>query len=146
MHGFYRVERELGRGANGVVSAVVHRQSGRYLAVKTIPKKPTPDMDEAKQAAHLAAIQREIVVMKALRSCLNVARLEEVFEDDDHIHIIQEMCTGGELDHSIGQRHYSERTVWLPSRAAPPEPRLPDCLGLTPCSNHLTCHVQECTL
>jgi calcium-dependent protein kinase len=34
-----------------------------------------------------------------------------VYEDETCVHIIQELCTGGELAHSVGQRHYSERTV-----------------------------------
>ena len=111
LHELYRVERELGHGAFGVVTAVTHLDSDKAFACKTIPKRPTPELDERKQAAHIAGVQREIAAMKALRSCLNVARLEAVFEDDECVHIVQELCTGGELVHALGQRHYSERTV-----------------------------------
>lgn len=111
MHELYRIEREIGRGANGVVTAVTQLETNKSFACKSIPKRPSADLDEKKQAAHVAAIQREIAAMRALRSCLNVARLEGVFEDDESVHIVQELCTGGELVHSLGQRHYSERTV-----------------------------------
>lgn len=108
---YYRVDREIGRGANGVVSAVTHLQSGRVFACKSIAKRPETAVNNQKVEEHLKAIRREIKVLKMLRSCLNVAKLEEVYEDETCVHIIQELCTGGELAHSVGQRHYSERTV-----------------------------------
>ena len=42
---------------------------------------------------------------------LNVVALEDVFEDDKHVHIIMELARGGELLHNLGKRHYSEGTV-----------------------------------
>ena len=53
----------------------------------------------------------EIDVLRKLRGSLNVATLEDVYEDDEYVHIILELCTGGELVHRIGDKHYSERTV-----------------------------------
>jgi hypothetical protein len=64
-----------------------------------------------KRADHADAIRREVEVMRRLRGCLNVASLEEVYEDDAHVHLVMEACHGGELHHRIGDRHYSERTV-----------------------------------
>ena len=46
-------------------------------------------MDARKKQAHLEGIQREVSVMMELRSCLNVAKLEEVFESDTQVHIVQ---------------------------------------------------------
>lgn len=109
----YDVMKEVGRGANGIVTQVQHKASGRMFACKTIPKAPSPGMTPERQQEHLASIKREIFVMKELSSCLNVAKLEEVFEDNTHVHIVQELCLGGELEHSIGRTHYSERTVRL---------------------------------
>lgn len=37
--------------------------------------------------------------------------MEDVYEDDECVHIVMELCHGGELWHRIGDRHYSERTV-----------------------------------
>lgn len=42
-----------------------------------------------------------------LRGCLNVAALEDVYEDDTHVHMVLELCRGGELHHFIGETHYS---------------------------------------
>jgi calcium-dependent protein kinase len=50
-------------------------------------------------------------VLRRLRGGLNVASFEEAFEDDAAVHIVMELCTGGELWHAVGARHYSERTA-----------------------------------
>lgn len=49
--------------------------------------------------------------MRRLRGSLNVATLEDIFEEENHVHIVMELCQGGELIHRIGSKHYSERTV-----------------------------------
>lgn len=76
-----------------------------------------------KSQAVFAGIKREVTVGRKLVSCLNVAKLEDVYEDAAYVHIITEWCKGGELDHSVGDRHYSERTV-----RRPPSPHVPSML------------------
>jgi calcium-dependent protein kinase len=46
-----------------------------------------------------------------MRSQLNVVALEDVFEDEGSVHVVMELCKGGELLHNLGKRHYSEGTV-----------------------------------
>ena len=41
----------------------------------------------------------------------HVVTFKGTYEDAHHIHLVMELCTGGELFHRIGERHYSERTV-----------------------------------
>jgi serine/threonine protein kinase len=41
----------------------------------------------------------------------SVVHFEGAFEDEEHIHIVMEWCRGGELDHTIGQRLYTEAMV-----------------------------------
>ena len=66
---------------------------------------------EQKKKGHLDAIRQEVEVLRRLRGSLNMATLEDIFEDNTHVHIIMELCQGGELIHRIGNKHYSERTV-----------------------------------
>ena len=89
LNDLYHLEDEIGRGAFGVVNRVRHKASSRVFACKSIAKEHTPGMDDQKKQEHLQAIQREVSVMMELRSCLNVAKLEEVFESDTHVHIVQ---------------------------------------------------------
>jgi calcium-dependent protein kinase len=69
------------------------------------------DVSDAKRRGHVEAIKREIEVLRRLSGSLAVVRLVDVFEDDDSVYLVQELCRGGELHHRIGARHYSERTV-----------------------------------
>lgn len=115
----FRIERELARGGNGVVMLVVDIETGQEWAMKSIPKVLSdPKLSDRKRQDHVNAIKREVDVMRRLRGCLNVASLEEAYEDDSHVHLVMEYCRGGELHHRIGAAHYSERTVASFMRAA----------------------------
>lgn len=116
----FRVVREIARGGNGIVTMVSDLHSGQEWAMKSIPKVLSePNISERKRMDHINAIKREVDVMRRLRGCLNVASLEDVYEDDTHVHIVMELCRGGELHHYIGGgAHYSERTVASFMRAA----------------------------
>ncbi|GAB4824010.1 hypothetical protein N2152v2_011056 [Parachlorella kessleri] len=108
----YAFVKELGKGGNGVVRLAIHRQSGREFAVKSMPKVlRDPAASERKKASQIAYLKREVEVLLALRGTLNVANLEEVYEDSSHVHLVLELCRGGELVACTKGRHYSERTV-----------------------------------
>ncbi|KAL4539394.1 hypothetical protein Ndes2437B_g02227 [Nannochloris sp. 'desiccata'] len=108
----FRIQRELARGGNGIVFLVVDHHTGQEWAMKSIPKVLSdPKLSDRKRDDHVNAIKREVDVMRRLRGFLNVASLEEAYEDDTHVHLIMEYCRGGELHHRIGAAHYSERTV-----------------------------------
>ena len=89
LNDLYHLVDEIGRGAFGVVSRVRHKASTRGFACKSIAKEQTPGIDDQKEQEHFDAIQREVSVMMTLRSCLNVAKLGEVFESESHVHIVQ---------------------------------------------------------
>ena len=94
--------------------------------MKTIPTVLTdPSASERKRNDQIPYLRREIEVLLALRGTLNVANLQEVFEDSTHVHLVLELCSGGELlartrSTAAGPggkagagapRHYSERTA-----------------------------------
>ncbi|KAL0031772.1 hypothetical protein WJX79_006580 [Trebouxia sp. C0005] len=88
------------------------RFTPKVLACKSIPKSAGTNATQAKTAEHIEAIKREVGVLQQLRGSLNVACLEEVYEDDTYVHLLLEYCKGGELAHRIGlSKDYSEMTV-----------------------------------
>ncbi|GFR43958.1 hypothetical protein Agub_g5101 [Astrephomene gubernaculifera] len=106
----YLFGHELGKGGNGVVRVVRNRQTGEEFACKSI-RKVLADASEKKKQGHIESIRREVQVLQKLRGSLNIVKLEDVYEDEECVHIVMEQCRGGELWHRIGDRHYSERTV-----------------------------------
>mmetsp|Transcript_71816 Transcript_71816/g.126832 ORF Transcript_71816/g.126832 Transcript_71816/m.126832 type:complete len:505 (+) Transcript_71816:22-1536(+) len=91
----YDIAGSVGAGAFGSVCAGRCRKMGHDVAVKTIPKYSVQDAD---------ALQREIEFMR-LTDHPNVARLYEVFEDEDDLHLVMELCSGGELWKRILSAH-----------------------------------------
>jgi calcium-dependent protein kinase len=108
----FEVLQEIARGGNGIIRLIRDKNTLHMYAMKCIPKVlDDPSVSERKKLDHAGAIQREVDVMRRLRGCLNVASLEDVYEDEDTVYIVMEYCTGGELVHVIGEAHYTEQTV-----------------------------------
>lgn len=108
----YEWGKELGKGGNGVVREVTSKETGEVFACKAIGKQLTgADVSEKKRSGHIDSIRRELEVLRRLSGSLNVVKLIDVYEDEQNVYVVQELCKGGELWHRIGERHYSERTV-----------------------------------
>lgn len=90
----------IGTGTSSEVYQGRRRRDGKIVAVKKIPKVAgiTGSVrSNERQARHTESIQRQIELLVALRGSLSVARLSQVYEDDDTIYLIMEMCKGGSI-------------------------------------------------
>mmetsp|Transcript_10980 Transcript_10980/g.21858 ORF Transcript_10980/g.21858 Transcript_10980/m.21858 type:complete len:571 (-) Transcript_10980:69-1781(-) len=97
---------ELGTGISGTVRVCTHKETKIQYALKTLQLHQIRNDDEA-----LQQLKDEIAILKALDHP-NIVRLEEVYETPDHMFLILELCTGGEmLDRLNSQKgfHYSEK-------------------------------------
>ncbi|KAL6900689.1 hypothetical protein ACP4OV_005365 [Aristida adscensionis] len=69
----------------------------------------------AAAAAHAAEVRREVAIMRRMsaRGGSAVVRLREACEDNDGaVHLVMELCAGGELfDRIVTRGHYSERAA-----------------------------------
>ncbi|CAI5467630.1 unnamed protein product [Closterium sp. Yama58-4] len=99
---YMMVEKELGAGQFGVTRVVQCKQTGRQLACKSINK------GDLKSKADVDAVKREVVVHEMLGGHANVAKLEDVFEDEEAVHLVMELCHGGELFDRIKERRRLE--------------------------------------
>ncbi|KAK9837479.1 hypothetical protein WJX81_005438 [Elliptochloris bilobata] len=99
----YAFGRTLGSGGSGLVHVVRERASGQEFACKSIRK----DLRENNEAL----VRREVSVLLRLHGALNVANLVAVYEDASSVHLVMELCRGGELLARARSSHYSERTV-----------------------------------
>ncbi|CAN7024349.1 unnamed protein product [Brassica oleracea var. botrytis] len=94
----------LGQGQFGTTFLCTHKKTGQKFACKSIPKRKLicqEDYDD---------VWREIQIMHHLSEFPNVVRIEGAYEDTSSVHIVMELCEGGELfDRIVKRGHYSER-------------------------------------
>eukprot|EP00803_Ostreobium_quekettii_P007400 evm.model.scf_390.3 EVM.evm.TU.scf_390.3 scf_390:62565-69304(-) len=94
----------LGRGQFGTTRVAVERRTGRRYACKSSSKK------KMKHPSDVEDVKREIQILHHLAGHPNVVMLKAVYEDSENIHLVMELCTGGELFESIIDRGcYTER-------------------------------------
>ncbi|GMH66284.1 hypothetical protein TrST_g8833 [Triparma strigata] len=96
--------KELGHGHYGVVRKCQERTTGEWFAIKSIRKKKVGKLD---------VLKREIDILKEVDHP-NIIKLHEVYEDEKYLHLVTELCTGGELFDRIiaktqsAEGHFSE--------------------------------------
>ena len=100
----YTLSRKLGQGQFGTTFLCTHKGTGRTYACKSIPKRKLlckEDYDD---------VWREIQIMHHLSEHPNVVRIHGTYEDAASVHLVMELCEGGELfDRIVRKGHYSER-------------------------------------
>ncbi|GJS47799.1 calcium-dependent protein kinase 13 [Tanacetum coccineum] len=101
------VDKELSRGEFGITYLCMDRGSHELLACKSISKRKlqTPvDIDD---------VRREVAIMKHLPSSSSIVKLREACEDENAVHLVMELCEGGELFDRIVARGLPRlRGVW----------------------------------
>ncbi|CAI5948862.1 unnamed protein product [Closterium sp. NIES-65] len=88
----------LGKGSFGVVHECRNRHTGFQYACKIIDKKQLRDDADAED------VRREVRLLARLAGHPNVVELQDVYEDDGHVYLIMELCSGGDLFDEI-KRH-----------------------------------------
>ncbi|XP_018437012.2 calcium-dependent protein kinase 12-like [Raphanus sativus] len=100
----YSLGRELGQGQYGTTFLCTHKETGQKLACKSIPKR------KLLRQEHFDRVLREIQIMHHLSEYPNVVRIHSTYEDDTSVHLVMELCEGGELfDRIVKKGHHSER-------------------------------------
>ncbi|CAA0826801.1 Calcium-dependent protein kinase 30 [Striga hermonthica] len=102
----YILGRELGRGEFGVTYLCTDRETREALACKSISKK------KLRTAVDVEDVRREVAIMASLPDHPNVVKLRATYEDNEAVHLVMELCEGGELfDRIVARGHYSERAA-----------------------------------
>lgn len=107
----YELGRELGRGEFGITYLCTDKTSGEVLACKKISKK------KLRTAIDIEDVRREVEIMKHIPKHPNIVTLKDTFEDDYAVHLVMELCEGGELfDRIVSRGHYTERAAAIVMR------------------------------
>mmetsp|Transcript_88774 Transcript_88774/g.286894 ORF Transcript_88774/g.286894 Transcript_88774/m.286894 type:complete len:570 (+) Transcript_88774:123-1832(+) len=86
---FYDLDtNKLGQGAFGYVCVGVSQETGMSRAIKSMSKARAKDTRKR--------YRQEILIMK-MTDHPNIIKLYETFEDKNHLFLVMELCTGGDL-------------------------------------------------
>ncbi|KAK7333888.1 hypothetical protein VNO80_30669 [Phaseolus coccineus] len=102
----YTIGKELGRGQFGVTHLCTDKTSGEQFACKTIAKRKLVSKEDIED------VRREVEIMHHLSRQPNIVELKGAYEDKQSVHLVMELCAGGELfDRIIAKGHYTERAA-----------------------------------
>ncbi|KAG9136308.1 hypothetical protein Leryth_003909 [Lithospermum erythrorhizon] len=102
----YTIGKELGRGQFGVTHLCTHKQTGEQFACKTIAKRKLVNKEDIED------VRREVQIMHHLTGQSNIVELKGAYEDKHSVHLVMELCAGGELfDRIISNGHFTERVA-----------------------------------
>ncbi|KAG9134142.1 hypothetical protein Leryth_004829 [Lithospermum erythrorhizon] len=102
----YIIDQELGRGEFGVTYLCIDKGSKEILACKSISKR------KLRTAIDVEDVRREVEIMKHLPEDSSIVRFKEACEDENAVHLVMELCEGGELfDRIVARGHYTERAA-----------------------------------
>ncbi|CAH8362144.1 unnamed protein product [Eruca vesicaria subsp. sativa] len=102
----YTLGRELGRGEFGVTYLCTDKETEEVFACKSILKK------KLRTAVDIEDVRREVEIMRHMPEHPNVVTLKETYEDEHAVHLVMELCEGGELfDRIVARGHYTERAA-----------------------------------
>ncbi|MCO5560065.1 hypothetical protein L7F22_013671 [Adiantum nelumboides] len=102
----YALGKELGRGEFGVTYLCVDKETHEMLACKSISKR------KLKTPVDIEDVRREVVIMHHLPPHPHLIGIKTVHEDENAVHLVMELCEGGELfDRIVARGHYHERAA-----------------------------------
>ncbi|XP_073064339.1 calcium-dependent protein kinase 26-like [Primulina eburnea] len=91
----YNLGEHLGWGQFGIIRECIDKFSGEVLACKSISKDRLVTQEDVR------SIKLEIEIMSTLSGHPNVVDLKAVYEEEDYVHLVMELCAGGELFHKL---------------------------------------------
>ncbi|XP_011003085.1 PREDICTED: calcium-dependent protein kinase 29-like isoform X2 [Populus euphratica] len=99
----YDLDNELGRGHFGITYLCTEKTSGRMYACKSISRSKLVKKKDIED------VRREILILQHLTGQPNIVEFKGAYEDKQNLHLIMELCSGGELfDRIIAKGSYSE--------------------------------------
>ncbi|XP_020233115.1 calcium-dependent protein kinase 10 [Cajanus cajan] len=107
----YNLGPKLGQGQFGTTFLCVEKATGKEYACKSILKRKLLTDEDVED------VRREIQIMHHLAGSPNVISIKEAFEDNVAVHVVMELCAGGELfDRIVERGHYTEKKAAKLSR------------------------------
>jgi calcium-dependent protein kinase len=101
---YYNLGAKLGHGQYGTTFLCVEKATGKEYACKSIAKRKLLIREDVED------VRREIQIMHHLAGQPNIISIRGAYEDAVAVHVVMELCAGGELfDRIIRRGHFTER-------------------------------------
>ncbi|PWA89951.1 calcium-dependent protein kinase [Artemisia annua] len=101
---YYTLGKELGRGQFGVTYLCTENATSHVYACKSILKRKLKNENDKED------IRREIQIMQHLSGQPNIVEFKGTYEDRQSVHLVMELCAGGELfDRIVAAGNYTEK-------------------------------------
>ncbi|KAE8711145.1 hypothetical protein F3Y22_tig00110303pilonHSYRG00339 [Hibiscus syriacus] len=101
---YYNLGRKLGQGQFGTTFLCIEKGTEKEFACKSIAERKLMTIDDVDD------VKREIQIMHHMSGNPNVISIKGSYEDSMAVHVVMELCAGGELfDRIVKRGYYSER-------------------------------------
>jgi calcium/calmodulin-dependent protein kinase (CaM kinase) II len=98
----YQLCEEIGRGRFGVVYRCFSPLSGESFACKSIDKRLLSDSTD------LECLEKEPKILQLLGGNSNIIQIYRVYEDDNYLHMVTDLCEGPDLFDRLSKGTFSE--------------------------------------
>ncbi|CAM8926559.1 unnamed protein product [Rhodiola kirilowii] len=100
----YVLGHKLGEGAFGTTYLCIEKATGNPYACKSISKRRLKSVESRER------VKVEIQILHHLVGHENIVSIKGTYEDSESVHIVMELCAGGELyDQMVERGYYSEQ-------------------------------------
>ncbi|KAG6386250.1 hypothetical protein SASPL_155142 [Salvia splendens] len=100
----FELGRKLGQGQFGTTFLCVEKETRKEYACKSIAKRKLLTREDVDD------VRREVEILHHLSGNSNVVSIKGAYEDATAVHVVMELCGGGELfDRILKRGHYSEK-------------------------------------
>ncbi|PKA64033.1 Calcium-dependent protein kinase 1 [Apostasia shenzhenica] len=102
----FSLGRKLGQGQFGTTYLCIEKATGKEFACKSIAKRKLLTDEDVED------VRREIQILHHMSGHPNVISIVDAYEDAVAVHVVMELCAGGELfDRIINKGHYTEKAA-----------------------------------
>ncbi|KAG0471481.1 hypothetical protein HPP92_016027 [Vanilla planifolia] len=103
----YSLGRKLGQGQFGTTYLCIEKATGKEFACKSIAKRKLLTPEDVED------VRREIQILHHLAGHPNIISIIDAYEDAVAVHVVMELCAGGELFDRIIQKDIIRRKLQL---------------------------------
>lgn len=102
-----QMNEQIGQGRFGTVYRCFSKSTDQFFACKTIQTNFLIDSTDRE------CLNKEAKILQLLTGKSNILQMYKVYEDENYVHIITELCSGGDLYERVSNGPLCRRNLLL---------------------------------